>query len=252
MAVYGNTSSKVVINKLYRDLFLEDPSYEHDFIEWMGEALAFIGAATQLVQVEEELEVLDFQANLPTNLVTLNQVKMKTEDDKWKLISYNPTTFQPHDDDFENFYVTTEEYFTLKPNVIQTSFEVGDLKVSMKQIAVDDEGYPLIPDNQYYREALFWFCYKKMLLRGYKSRVEEINYFFADEKWKFYCSAARNQANYPDISGYQRFRDIWVGLMDNQYLDENDFDNRKIKKVPIETVNASNIVTNPMTTEDNE
>lgn len=248
MAVYGNVSSKVVISKLYRDLFLEDPSYEYDFIEWMGEALSFIGAATQLVQEEEDLIVTSFRADLPTNLVVLNQVKMKTEEDKWKLISYNPTTFKPHEDDFDNLYVSTEEYFTLKPNYVYTSFEEGELKISFKQIAVDEDGYPLIPDNQYFKEALFWFCYRQMLLRGYKSRVEEITYFFADEKWRFYCSAARNQANYPDISGYQRFRDIWVGLIDQQHLDQKDFDTSQRKQIGIETVDASNIITNPMTT----
>lgn len=243
MAIYKNISFKVILNKIYRDLGLDDSNYVYDLIEWGGEALNFIGSSSQFEQIEETLIVEDHKALIPTNFITLQQLKFK-ENDCWKLIEYNPSTFRGVEEDCPNKFIKTEESFSLNPNYILTTFEEGEILVSYKSFPVDEDGFPLVPDNQYFKEALFWYCYRQMIFRGYKPKVDQITYDFADHKWKFYCSGARNKANYPDITGYQRFRDVWVGLIPND-LDKVGFDDFVQKSLPIEKITADGIVTNP-------
>jgi hypothetical protein len=249
MAVYKNISCKYVIAKIYRDLLLEDQNYDNDIIEWIGEALYFIGSASQFVQKNQELEIADFKAILPP-LVSLRQVKYyNEEEDQWLLIEFNNSTFDPHEDDSPNLFIKTEESYTLNPNYIQTTFETGKVLLSFTSFPVDEEGFPLVPDNQYFREALFWYCFRQIILRGYIPRVQEITYEFADNKWKFYCTAARNQANYPDISEYERFRQLWVGLIPKGDLVDRGFDDRGSKIMTIDKVTAGTLVSRPLTVE---
>jgi len=247
MAVYKNISAKNIVAKIYRDLLLEDPNYEYDIIEWIGEALAFIGAGSQLVLKNVEIPVFDFRAEMPTDLLVLKQLKYYAENDgRWKIIKYNPSNFDPHEDDSPNKFVTTEETYSTTENYIKTTFEEGKILLAYKGYPIDDDGYPAVPENQYFKEALFWYCFKKLILRGYKPRAEGINYGVAEERWKFYCGAARNKANYPDLGQYQRFRDMWVGLVPNQNMFDKGFDDRDRKHAEIEQVTADGIVTNPM------
>ena len=243
MAIYKNISVKYVLNKIYRDLGLDDSNYVYDLIEWCGEALNFIGASSQFVQKEDVIEVADFKALLPANFIVLNQVQHK-DNGCWDLICYNPSSFNGVTNDCPNKNIKSTESFTLNPNYILTTFETGELLVSYRAFPTDDDGFPLVPDNQYFKEGLFWYCYRQMILRGHKPKTEGLSYEFADNKWRFYCSAARNKANYPDLSGYQRFREVWVNLIPRN-LDKLGFDSTVQQSVPIETVTADGIVTNP-------
>lgn len=80
-------------------------------------------------------------------------------------------------------------------------------------IPTDDECYPLVPDDISYREAMFWYIYKKLLLLNPTFKNNGIKYDFADSQWKYYCTQARNAANFPDIDRMESFMNQWVRLI---------------------------------------
>ena len=244
MAIYKQISSKAVINKIYRDLGLDDSNYLFDLVEWLGEALEFIGSYSQLELFNRKIPIYDHKGILPDNFVSMQQVMYEDN-----IISFNPVSFYSHEKDSPNLYVNTEESYSFNPGYIITSFEEGELHLSYKGVPTCPDGYPMVPDNQYFKEALFWYCYRQMILRGYNSKVAQITYDYADQKWKFYCTAARNKANYPSVDEYDRFKQVWVGLVTPQHLHEAGYDLKKQLGIPIEVVNAKNLVTNPMSIE---
>jgi hypothetical protein len=243
MAVFNYTSVKYVVSKIYRDLHLEDPNYELDIIEWCGEALSFIGAGSQFTKYVMEQPVVSFKCKLPSDMVTLEQVLYKELDtDKPIVTPRNDTTFPKQMYEVDNEY--KEVTYTVNGEYLLFSEEKGTAIISYKGIAVDEEGYPLVPDNQYYKEALFWYCFKHILMLGYKS-PSGMDYPFAESKWLFYCTAARNKANYPSISEYEQFKNNWVALLPNVNIYKERFDNSYIKKTVIEEVKAGGIMTTP-------
>ena len=42
-----------------------------------------------------------------------------------------------------------------------------------------------------------------------------MTYDIAEQQWKYYCTQARNNANFPDIAGYESFLNEWVRLVPN-------------------------------------
>jgi hypothetical protein len=72
---------------------------------------------------------------------------------------------------------------------------------------------------------MFWYIYKKMLLGGTADMTKNgIQYNFADEKWKYYCTQARNAAVFPDIDRMESFMNQWVRLIPNINRHDHVFD----------------------------
>ena len=107
---------------------------------------------------------------------------------------------------------------------IKTSFSDGMLCMSYKAMPTDPDCYPLVPDDISYREAMFWYIYKKMLLGGMR-KDNGIQYDFADQKWKYYCTQARNAAVFPDLDRWENFMNQWVRLIPNINRHSFTFDN---------------------------
>ena len=107
---------------------------------------------------------------------------------------------------YEDTYIVDDGY-------IKTSFESGKICLSYMAFPTDEDCYPLVPDEISFKEAMFWYIYKKILLFNPMFKVNGIKYDFAEQQWKYYCSQARNAANYPDIDRYESFMNQWVRLI---------------------------------------
>jgi len=57
--------------------------------------------------------------------------------------------------------------------------------------------------------------YTNKLLGTPKFKDNGIDYNFADQKWRYYCTQARNAANFPDIDKYESFMNQWVRMIPN-------------------------------------
>lgn len=130
-------------------------------------------------------------------------------------LAYASSTFHAsmHCEDCVNECAVHKEDYLIDNGYIKTSFEEGQVCLSYKAYPIDEDCYPLVPDDISYKEALFWYVYKQMLLGGFDKPNNRIDYAFADEKWRFYCTQARNSAVMPDMDKYQAFMDQWVRLI---------------------------------------
>ena len=106
-----------------------------------------------------------------------------------------------------------EDTYIIDDGYIKTSFESGKICLSYMAFPTDEDCYPLVPDDISFKEAMFWYIYKKILLFNPMFKVNGIKYDFAEKQWKYYCTQARNAANYPDIDRYESFMNQWVRLI---------------------------------------
>ena len=117
-----------------------------------------------------------------------------------------------------------ESYF-IDAGTIKTSFVSGKVCLSYKAFPLDDMGYPMVPDDISFKEALFWYVYKKLLLGNSVNVPNGINYTFAEQQWKYYCTQARNSAVFPDIDKWESFLNQWVRMIPNMNRHNNAFGN---------------------------
>ena len=152
--------------------------------------------------------------DLGSRMVVLESIYFK-DSELMTVIPYGTTTFmktEDCEDCSENFL---NDWYIIENGLIKTSFKSGKICVSYQAFPLDEDSYPMVPDDVSYREAMFWYIYKQMLLKGFDKPTNKIDYAFADQKWRYYCTQARNAANYPDIDRYESFMNQWVRLIPN-------------------------------------
>ena len=69
---------------------------------------------------------------------------------------------------FGEGHMEKPEYF-IKPGWIVTNRRKGFIKLAYKAIAVDERGYPLIPDLTSYQEAIYWYVVMKLTFPKFMS-----------------------------------------------------------------------------------
>ena len=132
-------------------------------------------------------------------------------------LKYGASTFHKsmHCDECVNEFANAAESYIIDDGYIKTSFASGKVCISYTAFPVDQDQYPMIPDDISFKEAMFWYIFKKLLMGGFSKATNTIDYAFADQKWQYYCTQARNAANYPDIDRYDSFMNQWVRLVPN-------------------------------------
>ena len=149
-------------------------------------------------------------------IVVLENIYFK-DSNTMQPLQYGASTFHRsmHCDGCVNENANYEDTYIIDNEYIKTSFQSGKICLSYMALPTDDDCYPLVPDDISFKEALFWYVYKKLLLGNPTFKNNGINYNFADQQWKYYCTQARNAANYPDIDRYESFMNQWVRLIPN-------------------------------------
>ena len=158
-------------------------------------------------------------SEINSRIVVLENIYFKNEN-LMQPLQYGASTFHRsmHCDNCVNESVAYEDTYIIDSDYIKTSFQSGKICLSYTAFPTDEDCFPLVPDDISFMEAMFWYVYKKMLMsfRGApETKGNGINYQFAEQQWKYYCTQARNAANYPDIDRYESFMNQWVRLIPN-------------------------------------
>lgn len=104
-----------------------------------------------------------------------------------------------------------QHYYVIKGNYIQTSFEEGFVKLRYWAIPTCKEGYPLIPDNQNFKQALEWYVIKRLIGSGYEHKT--FNYQFADNEFEKYAARGMGEVSYRSVDTAARVHNTMIRLI---------------------------------------
>ena len=111
---------------------------------------------------EAIIGIKGFRGLLPCDLISIIQVKdcmsglcMRAMTDTFGRVEDSETrgTSNPRDSRFSREFIG-EPAFKTQGRIIFTSFPEGEVKIAYKSIPVDEDGYPLLIDNEVYLNAL--------------------------------------------------------------------------------------------------
>jgi len=205
MAVFKQISIKAALRKISSGLGYTKATADEfpwqDTVEWIGEALQQIGAYSQYNAKEVELTVADYKAKLPCDFLHLKRMlNMSTNSPTGALDNRNNNllgnSFDNPDQQAERILgnsVTDYDYNIVLDN-ISTSYKDGTLKIQYLAMPTDEEGFPLIPDNESYKEAFFWYVANRLAIRG-QLKNKDLSIGYCDAQWQWYCGQARAEAN---------------------------------------------------------
>lgn len=162
------TSIKRVLDNIMDHPLLRDVTME----QAIRYTLRFIGlhGYTHLYQDKiENIDIHDFRGLLPCDLISINQVKdcatgiclrAMTDTFPHALREHPHHDKKPMPDNMGEIYIPKghrykeESAFKTQGRVIFTSFPEGRISISYKAIPVDNDGFPLLIDNEVYLAAL--------------------------------------------------------------------------------------------------
>lgn len=256
--IYKTVSVREVIARIIRNTGKNLPSeLIEDMLEWIPEGIRKLQTKYTLETKFCEMEIRGHAAPLPPDLINLVAVeyeglRLREGGDVRNLAAENPLnlyrenepdvyqtdTTQHRDYDPETYpdndYVTQYrgedlvrvrpddyiyEYYKIQLNCIQTSFDCGTITVHYRALPTCNDGYPLIPDNENYKTALYWYVLSMMLGAGYTHKV--FNYVFANAEWEKYARRAINEITYPTIDTMEKWYRAGTRLVPPEHFYED-------------------------------
>lgn len=106
--------------------------------------------------------------------------------------------------------------YTVNGNYIFTSFEEGSVMMAYLAIPTDEEGFPLIPADEWWRQAVqYEIAYKiamKLFIQG-NITDKTFQYIERERDWK--VAQAVNKSKMPSIDEMESFKNQWLRLIPN-------------------------------------
>lgn len=231
-------SLKTVFAKLYRDLGINSELNEGDLIEWSSEALNRIGAYSQYEEISECLTLINGKTKLPCGFFKLSDINYKHKPVYWST-NHNKTNYQNHNcripviyHDGINSHSTSGQYtFYINDSYIITNIEdynnrEAHLCMVYLGIKTDEEGYPLIPDDTYYTQALTSYITLMLDYQDWrKGKIADKVFQKSEADWLFYVNSAKGAANMPNIAQLENFKNIMQRLVSRPNLYNSSFKN---------------------------
>lgn len=141
------TNIRLVLDKLFRHPLMSDLLFE-SAVDYTVDFMRLVGAPNIFIEKTAILEVRNYRAALPCDFYKVIQVRT---------LKGGNNTFRASTDSFHMSECSHDKLsltYKIQGNIIYTSIEKGDIEMAYRAIAVDDEGYPLIPDNSSFTRAL--------------------------------------------------------------------------------------------------
>lgn len=122
-------------------------------------------------------------------------------------------------------YTASGDYtYLVFPGYIKTQLQEGYLMLSYQAVPVDEEGYPMIPDDESFEEALYWYINMKLIYPEWRAgKVRDAVYYDAKSSWNYYRKQAYGNAMMPNIDQLEAIKNAWVRLVPEIHEHGNAF-----------------------------
>lgn len=124
---------------------------------------------------------------------------------------FNTIVCTEQNEAIKSFYQTAPDSYTIQDPYFILSFQEGQIAVAYRRVKTDERGWPLIPDEVSYKEAITRYYRYKMAQRKYDEMMDNatLNYLSkAEQDYHWYVKMAGNkELMVKGIDGYQDLLD---------------------------------------------
>jgi len=248
MALNGKyVSLKSIISELYGDVgFQEDVNYE-DMIRWAVDALNLIGHPLQYKRVVTgfgaipNLDIKDYKAPLPKNIHKIEQIAVNGQAARYSsntfhhmlggeccpvsgdsFVSNGPVSEGFYIDGFGNefasgFFNTISSggvTYDVNDNCLTLSVKEGKVCIAYLEFPFDGEGFPMIPEDVSYVEAVKKYITMKYDYLGWRKqpagRGKRELYKDSQQEWEWYVGQAGATAKMPSTDQMESLKNSLV------------------------------------------
>ena len=174
--------------------------------------LKLIGSPLLFEDVVEVVKINDFKGYIPDRVLNVKGVR------------YNGTPLRYATDVYhtKGKECNKEFTYTLQNCVIYTSFQEGEVEVSYKAIVTDEQGYPMIPDNESVKKAIEYEIQLQYLESLWMmGKVQDKVFSHVQQQRMWYVAQATNATM---LQGVDQLESVMNGL-NRLIINDNAFTN---------------------------
>lgn len=214
----GYISIKQVLDNLLNHPLLKDLTLERA-INYAQEFIRIVGCPKLFLDKIVNLHIDNYRALLPCDLVNVLQVIGNKGEE------YRYTTDFFHTLQEQQKTPTKEEHtYKIQGNIIYTSIKEGDIKIAYQSIALDDEGFPCIPDNASFIKALELYIKKQWFTILFDmGKINANVYQNVQQEYGWYVGQAQSDLIKPTWDEMESLTNMWITLIQRVKDHRNGF-----------------------------
>lgn len=162
MSDYGLQSVQYIRARVSNNFNIDFSDWKVRAIEWIGEFIGLLQLPIELQDHFEAVAYTDNQFKLPCDVKLLRGIKIGNYRIVINTTSVNHKWLVNESANLELSYSINPGGYVYVPDI-----ESGTAYVHYKRVPLDDNGYPMVIDNEDVLEAATWFILLRMLGTGY-------------------------------------------------------------------------------------
>lgn len=171
----------------------------YDIMVWMGHALRHIGGYNSLQKTTKKIEISNYTGRWPEDMHAIIRVEGHPK-------------------------------FKSLRSGFQIDLKEGTVNIEYDRYPLDEEGFPLYPNNPSTIDAIVWFVGWYLAIQG-KLPNGRLSPQYCEGQWHWYCRQARADGYAPSIDQWERMVNNFYRLipLNNEYFNEfTGLDSREI------------------------
>lgn len=212
-----------VLSRALRHPAMKDVNLEQA-VQYAIDFIHIFGLPEMYEDREVEIDIENHRGQLPCDLISINQVKDLCTHSCLRSMTdtFFPTNYQRGKKTAGYIGYADELTFKVQNHIIFTSFENGKIKVNYKAIPVDENGFPVIPDNPTYLKTLELYIKVEVFTILFdEKKISRDILQNAQQQYAWRAGQLTSEYNIPSESEMESICRSWTTLIQRT----TDFDN---------------------------
>lgn len=196
------------MDRLTRHPLLQDIPFE-TVVDYAVDFIRIVGTPPSFLDKTAIIDIVDYRGILPCDYYEMTQVRLN--DGSKRTFRYTTDSFHMSDNKPEFSDLT----YKIQGNCIFTSpLEQGQIEIAYQALPMDEEGYPLIPDNSSYSRALEAYIKREWFTILFdQGKLNGQVLARADQEYSFYVGQAQSEIIMPTIDQMEAISNMWNTLL---------------------------------------
>ncbi len=209
---YNYISIREVLSRVLRHPLLQDVTLEQA-VQYTLDFISIFGMPRLYEDKEVELHIEDYRTMLPTDLISIIQVKEK---ESGRYLRSMTDSFISND--------SSEPTFKTQGQVLFTTFKTGDICVAYKAIPVDECGYPLLIDNPVFLKTLESYIKREVFTILFDMGKINGNVLQnTQQQYAWLAGQLQSEFTIPSVSEMESIKNSWCTLIQRTHEFDSGF-----------------------------
>jgi len=213
-------SYKRIIEKLFQKYGFKDKVEWSVILEWIGDGMDLIGAndtyinkVTGMDPLTPTIKIVDYRGDLPCDIYKCIQVReycskipMRYSTDSFHRTNNSERNPNPNSNPDYTYQLTDSHIFT--------NFSEGEVEMSYTAFPIDEQGYPMIPDDVKFIRAMVDYIASQLSIKLWiEGSIDDKKFQWIQQESGFSTGAAHTRASLQNLDQAESFKNAILRLV---------------------------------------